>query len=137
MKKKLLAVLSAAVLMLLSANVTACGSDDDDDDDNTTVDTSYYAQGKTDGEAFGAAYASVKENSSVTDNTAGYAKMVTYISKYKANENKTYRAGFLNGATGATDLAEEKILSLLNTDESSVTALAAALKEIFGGSTTD
>ena len=123
-------LLSALAMMFACVNLTACG---DDDDDTTTSES----KGKSDGEKFASAYSAIKESGtySVVDNVTNYATLYTYAMKYKNSDDNTYKASFLNGATGATDAATDKILDILNTDSDTVDAWKEAISTIISGTT--
>ena len=124
MKKKLLILFSAVAVAFVSASVTACSDDDDDDDKQAEVDSasSEFKSASADGEAFAEAYNAAKDAiaaNGATDVTA-LTKVAAAISagqKYKSSNDKTYKAGFISGATGATGLAEDQIEKILNNDK--------------------
>ncbi|MBO4332401.1 MAG: hypothetical protein J5875_04475 [Paludibacteraceae bacterium] len=133
MKKKLLALFSTALLVFVGFNNVACSDDDDDENGEITkIDTAdiktAFEQGSADGKAYAEAYESVKENGVTSVNgMSSMTKMINYGKKYKKNESKSYKAGFLAAANGIGDA--ETVEELLGS--SSVSALSTLLEAIF------
>ncbi len=131
MSKKIITMMAILAMVFVCLNSTSCSSDDDDDNDSTSTSTTKdsVSAGKTDGEAFGAAYSTVKTDgyTSLSGITA-LAKMVTYYSKYKASTNTAYKAAFIAGATGVTGETEEVLSKYLSAE--SVSAFETLIKSL-------
>lgn len=130
MSKKIITMMAILAMVFVGLNSTSCSSDDDDDNDSTSTSTSdSVSAGTTDGEAFGAAYKTVKSDgyTSLTG-IAALAKMVTYYSKYKASTNTAYKAAFIAGATNITGETKEVLSKYLSAE--SVSAFETLFKSL-------